>query len=367
MNTFGRQLRFSVVGESHGPGVGALLDGVPPGLPFDLAAIQARMRQRRPGAALRSLRKEPDEVAALAGVHRGHTTGAPVLLWIQNVDARSKDSSRIPRPGHADAVDEGWSRGHRDHRGGGHRSGRLTAPIVASATLIAPLLGDIRVGAHLDHVAGLAAPAVAEPPHAAALQESMDLALPTCGDGEAMAAAIEAARRKGDSLGGRIAWRADGVPALLGDPWADAFDARIAATLMAIPGVKAVGIGSGVEAAGATGTVHNDTYLMPRTGPVPPTATNRSGGVLGGRTTGMPVWGHVYVKPTSSIAVPQPSYDPDTGDPALSGARGRHDPCIPVRAVPVVRACVELVLADFLLLAAQQGHIAPWVAADSKR
>ncbi len=366
MNAFGRRLRCQILGESHGSGVGMLLDGVPPGLLVDEAAIATRMAQRRPGQnTLTTQRSEADEVQIRSGVFEGHTTGAPVLLWIDNTDTRSKDYSELrrkPRPGHSDLVADLWARGHHDHRGGGHYSGRLTAPIVAAAALIAPMLEDagIQVGAHLHTITGFDGhdggpvdgehwgPADVATGNAAVAKSQVHTAHSELED--AFAQAIDAARRDGDSLGAVVAWQVEGVPPAWGDPFFDSIESRVAHMLFSIPAIKGVSFGAGFRAAAMRGSQHND--------PIVPggTRTNWAGGILGGRSTGMPIWGHAAIKPTSSIFQEQDTIDLEAGEATTLTLKGRHDPCIGIRAVPVIRAAVELVMADFLLLARQEGH-----------
>lgn len=369
MNTFGRRLRLHILGESHGHGVGVVLDGVPPGVPVDDAAIAARMAQRRPGSGpLVSSRQESDEVHLSTGVHQGRTTGAPVTLWILNQDVRSQDYDavrRTPRPGHSDWIAGVWARGHHDPRGGGHYSGRLTAPLVAAAALVQPLLDaqGIRVGAHLHQVGPHRGP---EPGPDTGAQADLDAGtmqhavatspvLTAHADMEArFVKAIEDIRAERDSLGGSVAWRADGVPPAWGDPFFDSLESTLAHLLFSVPAVKAVGFGSGAAAAGMTGSQHNDPYTV-QAGQVVP-ATNHAGGILGGRSTGAPLWGEVTLKPTASIFRPQATVDLHRMEPDTLELKGRHDPCVAVRAVPVVRAAVELVLTDHLLQALQEGH-----------
>ncbi len=342
MNTTGQLLRLSVFGESHGPVIGGVLDGVPAGMPIHAEVIQRRMDERRPGTSKQvSARDEADAVEILSGVHEGRATGAPLAFLIRNQDVRSQDYDalrNIPRPGHADLSEHWWSHGHNDPRGGGHRSGRLTAPMVAAAALVAPLLE-----AH-----GIQA--------SAELVQAGDAA----NDAEAMAAAIETARANQDSIGGLVRFEATRVPSVLGDPMMDGMGSRLGQLLFAIPAVKGVSFGAGFEAVAMNGSDHNDGYRMD--GDRIRFETNHAGGVLGGRTTGQPLWGHVAFKPASSIAQSQHSVDLEAGTDVDVAVKGRHDPCIAVRGVPVVRACLELALADFLLLAAAQGHVdaLPW-------
>lgn len=359
MNSFGQNLRLHIAGESHGPGIGIMVDGMPPGLAVDLPAMQARLDARRPGTSkLVSARQEADQVQIKSGVYEDKTTGAPVLLWIDNQDTRSKDYSELrrkPRPGHSDWVNNVWSNGHYDHRGGGHSSGRLTACLVAAAALVEPMLAQqgIRVASHLASAGDVAGDFNG---NAEAMQTAVDdspVYTATGLDAE-MVAAIEAARNAKDSIGGQVQLQADGVPVAWGAPFFDSIESQLAHMLFAVPAVKGVEFGAGFAATQMTGSQHNDGYRL-QAGKVAP-ASNHAGGILGGRSTGAPITGRVAIKPTSSIFQPQPTVDLESGEEATLELKGRHDPCIAIRAVPVVRACVELVLADFLLQARMEGH-----------
>jgi len=364
MNTFGRRLRLSLFGESHGPGIGITLDGVPPGLPVDPDAIQRALDERRPGTGpLVSARREKDAPQILSGVHGGRATGAPLTVWIQNQDARPQDYERVrrlPRPGHADFTQHMWSRGHHDPRGGGHASGRLTAPLVAAAAIVRPLLEaqGIRTAAHLHQVGDLSGP-----PHvhnaatAAARAAGSPVRTAHAGLEKRFLEAILAARQERDSLGGLIEFVADGVPVAWGDPFFDSVESLLAHLLFSVPAVKGVDFGAGFAAAAMRSSEHNDPFAVEGGRVV--VGKNDAGGILGGRTTGASLRGRVAVKPTSSILRPQETVDLGTGEPARLDLTGRHDPCIAVRAVPVVRACLDLVLADLLLLARQEGHVPP--------
>lgn len=362
MNTFGRRLRAHILGESHGMGVGVVLDGVPPGLPVDPDRVAARMGERRPGTGpLVSSRDEADEVHLSSGIFQDRTTGAPVTLWILNQDTRSKDyaeTRRKPRPGHSDLVARQWSRGFYDHRGGGHYSGRMTAPLVAAAALLEPMLEThgIQAGAHLNQVHDRAGPRGEI--DVAAMRRAVPKSPVQTAHADLEAGffeAIEGARRGKDSVGGVVEWRVEGVPEVLGDPFFDPVESVLAHLFFAVPAVKAVSFGAGEASAAMLGSEHNDAYRMQDGRPVP--VTNHAGGVVGGRTTGAPLWGHVTIKPASSIFQEQDTVDLDAEEDATLTLKGRHDPCIAVRAVPVIRACAELALADLVLLARQEGHL----------
>ena len=359
MNTFGRLFRVSLFGESHGVGVGVLVDGVPPGLPVDEKGLAAALAARRPGSSLLvSQRKEPDEPRILSGVLDGRATGAPLCVWIENRDAQSKpyrDLARTPRPGHADWVNQAWSRGHADLRGGGHSSGRLTAGLVAAGVLAQAILGPagISCGAHVHQVGGDAGPSGKTT--VAAMARAAGKKVPTAHAAHAkrFEATIESARRAGDSVGGVVEFRAEGLPVGLGDPIVDSLESTLAHLLFAVPAVKGVSFGAGFSAASMHGSGHNDPFLWSK-GKVA-TRTNHAGGILGGRSTGQPLWGHAAIKPASSIFVAQDTVDLKAKRNAKLELTGRHDPCIALRAVPVAKACVAIALADALLVARSQG------------
>ncbi|MHB1261644.1 MAG: chorismate synthase [Thermoplasmatota archaeon] len=360
MNAFGRLFRLSLFGESHGDGVGVLLDGVPPGLRLSTAMLQGDLDARRPGGGpLVSQRKEPDTSRILSGVLDGKTTGAPVCVWIENHDVQSKpyaDLARTPRPGHADWVNHVWSGGHADLRGGGHSSGRLTAGLVVAGTVAQALLDAVGItgAAHLHQVGphrgpdGSCSVAQMRKAESSSVVKTAHTALETT-----FVAEIESARRAKDSVGGVVEFRAEGLPVGLGDPIVDSLESTLAHLLFAIPAVKGVSFGAGFAAASMRGSQHNDAYTMAG-GAITP-RTNHAGGILGGRTTGAPAWGHVAVKPASSIAQEQDTVDLATGKPAKITMTGRHDPCIAIRAVPVVSACLAIALADAVLLGRAQG------------
>ncbi len=359
MNSFGRLFRLSLFGESHGEGVGVLLDGVPPGLPLSTVMLQRDLDARRPGGPLVSQRKEPDTSRILSGVLGGKATGAPVCVWIENHDVQSKpyaDLARTPRPGHADWVNHVWSGGHADLRGGGHSSGRLTAGLVVAGTVAQAMLDAVGVtsAAHLHQVGPHRGPDGSRSVAQMRKAESSS-AVKTAHESleGAFTAEVEAARRAKDSVGGVVEFRAEGLPVGLGDPILDSLESTLAHLLFAVPAVKGVSFGAGFAAASMRGSEHNDAYVL-RGGRVAP-RTNHAGGLLGGRTTGAPIWGHVAVKPASSIAQEQDTVDLATGKPAKLTMTGRHDPCIAIRAVPVVRACLAIALADAVLLGRAQG------------
>ncbi len=338
-NSFGRFLRITTFGESHGPAIGVVVDGVPPRLALDLAALQAELHRRRPGqSALVSPRKEADRVQVLSGLQEGLTTGAPLCLLIPSQDQRPEAYAELAdtfRPGHADLSYE-RKYGIRDPRGGGRASGRETAARVAAGAVAKQLLAGrgVRLLGHVVELAGIRA-ARFEP-------DAIEQNPVRCADPEAaleMARAIEAARADGDSVGGVVEVRASGVPAGWGDPVFAKLDALLAGALMGIGAVKGVEVGDGFALARLRGSQANDGILPEGF------ASNHAGGVLGGISTGAELVVRAAVKPTPSIAAPQRSIDRE-GQPLTLSVAGRHDPCIAPRLVPVAEAMVALVLAD---------------------
>lgn len=350
-NTFGEYLRVTTFGESHGPGVGAVIDGMPAGVPIVLEEITAALRRRRPGQALTSPRQETDEPRILSGVFEGRSLGSPLTLWIENRDARPADYEALRdtyRPGHADLATElryGW----RDHRGGGRASARETAARVAAGAIALALLRTehpIEIVGWVERVGALMA--TIDP--ATVTAQAVDANPVRCPD-PALAAAMEAriaeARAQQDSLGGWVGAVARGVPSGWGDPVFGGMKALLGAACLSLPAAVAVEIGDGLAATARTGSEHNDA-LEPGSDGRPCPATNRAGGVQGGITTGAPVVVRVGFKPPSSIARAQRTVDRANQPHALRIA-GRHDPCVLPRAVPVVEAMLALVLADRML------------------
>jgi len=351
-STFGKLLTITTFGESHGPAVGVILDGCPPGIPVTAEVVQRDLDRRRPGqSAVTTQRKEPDKVEILSGVFEGVTTGATITLVVRSVGARSADYSNLKdlfRPGHADYTY--WVKyGVRDYRGSGRSSGRETVGRVAAGAVARLILGSIgaRVQAYTVQVGDI----VAE-------QRDLDFAEENpvrCPDREKaalMETAILAAREAGDSLGGVVEIRATDVPAGLGEPVMDKLDALLAWGLMSIGAVKGFEVGEGFASARLRGSEMNDR-MTPKG-----FATNYSGGILGGISTGEPIVTRIAVKPPSSIAIPQKTVDLKgmTRDFEITG---RHDPCLCPRVVPVAEAMTCLTLADALL---RQRAIEPWRA-----
>jgi chorismate synthase len=350
-SSFGALFRITTFGESHGPGLGVVIDGCPPRLPVDERAIQAALDRRRPGQSrLVTQRKEADRVEILSGVLDGRTLGTPIAMLIRNEDARSKDYAEVERayrPSHADYTYDA-KYGIRAIAGGGRASARETAARVAAGAVAEQLLAahGVEIVAWVDEVAGLAA-AVDEGAVTRGAVDVNDLRCPDVAAAPAMIERIERARKAGDSVGGVVRAVARGVPAGWGEPVFDKLDADLAKAMMSIPAVKGVEIGSGFAGTLLPGSAHNDPFYRRDDGVIG-TRTNRSGGIQGGISNGEPVTVRIAFKPTATILSPQDTVDPE-GNPAVLAPRGRHDPCVLPRAVPIVEAMFALVLVDHLL------------------
>ncbi|GJM55426.1 chorismate synthase [Granulimonas faecalis] len=363
-STIGTSVRCTVFGQSHSEAIGCVVEGLPAGFRPDMGRLARFMARRAPGRDPWSTpRREADAPRIVSGLNPdGETCGAPLCAIVANTNTRSSDYEelrRVPRPGHADwPVQVRWE-GFQDVAGGGHFSGRLTAPLCVAGGICLQMLEGrgVSVAAHLAEVAGVAdEPLVYRldaPGAEAALRAQMaalaDAAFPVLDAeaGEAMRAAVEEARAGLDSVGGVVECVATGLPAGVGSPMFDGVENLLARALFGIPAVKGVEFGSGFRAASMRGSEHNDPYVPGARGPQP--AKNDAGGILGGLTTGAPLRVAVAVKPTSSIGRPQRSVDVATGEAAELRVRGRHDPCIAPRAVPVVEAVCALVLMDALV------------------
>ncbi len=355
-SAIGRKLRVSVFGESHGKGIGAVIDGFPSGVRIDLDELSAFMDRRRPGKDRTSTpRKESDRPEILSGILDGKTCGTPVAAVIANSDQHSgdyKNVARLARPGHADYTGYVRYKGYNDIRGGGHFSGRLTAPLVFAGGLCLQYLAQegIHIGAHLASVAGVRDDAydpcrLTEEELLAAGRRAFPVNRESA-EAE-MRDVIEQARLEGDSVGGVIETAVLGLPAGVGSPMFDTIEGRLAYGYYGIPAVKGVEFGAGFRAAAMRGSENNDEFYI-EDGRVR-TRTNHHGGVLGGISSGMPVLARLAFKPTPSISIPQKTIDYTDNTEATMQVRGRHDPCVAVRAVPVVEAVTAIVVMDLLL------------------
>ncbi len=347
VNTFGRMLRFTTWGESHGPSLGAVVDGCPPGLALSEADLQPFLDARRPGQSkYTTQRQEPDQVEILSGVFEGKTTGTPISLKIDNVDQRSKDYSEVAkayRPGHADyAYDAKY--GFRDYRGGGRSSARETAARVAAGGVARLVVPEVSIAAYLTEIGGdcidRAAFDLAEVARNPFFCPDVSAAL-------RWEKLVDDARLAGSSVGAVVECVATGVPAGWGAPLYAKLDADLAAAMMSINAVKGVEIGDGFAAARLTGEQNADR--MRPGGASPQFLDNHAGGIAGGIATGQPVVVRVAFKPTSSILTPVETITRDGAATDIQ-TKGRHDPCVGIRGAPVVAAMMALVLADHKLL-----------------
>ena len=352
-STYGEHLKLSIFGQSHAPAVGMTLDGIPAGLPVDLEALQAFLNRRAPGQNDYSTpRKEEDRPEFLSGVLNGFTCGAPLAAIIRNTNTRSGDYANLkdcPRPGHADYTAQMKYGGFQDAAGGGHFSGRLTAPLCIAGGLCKQWLAErgIRVAARIASIAG-----VTDDFEVNTLNPQLDLIgtdFPVFSPdaGARMREKIAEARSECDSVGGIIECYITGVPAGLGEPMFGGVESRIAQIVYGVPAVKAVEFGIGREAADLRGSQCNDAFTV-ENGQIR-TVTNNAGGILGGITNGMPLIFRAAIKPTPSIARPQQSVSLRNAQEQELVVKGRHDPCIVPRAVPVIEAAAAIALFDLIL------------------
>ena len=357
-STYGEKLKLSIFGQSHGAAIGMTLDGIPAGLPVDLDKLQAFLNRRAPGNRDYSTpRKESDQPEILAGIVDGYTCGAPIAAMIRNTNTRSGDYGNLkdcPRPGHADYTAHIKYEGFQDVAGGGHFSGRLTAPLCIAGGLCKQWLEQmgIRIAAHIVAIGGV----VDEPvyldwanPDLDAIHK--DFPVMNTESGEKMRAAIENAKADGDSVGGLIECIATGVPAGLGEPMFGGMESKIAQIVYGIPAIKGLNFGTGFAGSYMRGSENNDSFII-RDGQVR-MERNFAGGILGGITNGMPLVFEVAVKPTPSISVPQKSVSLSKMEEMELVVKGRHDPCIVPRAVPVVEAAAAIAIYDAILLNAK--------------
>ena len=352
---FGKILKVSVFGQSHGKAIGVNIDGLPAGEHIDVEQLQSFLERRRPGKSpLSTARQESDRPVFLSGLEDGVTCGFPLCAIIENKDQHSSDYQQLkdqPRPAHADYTAAVKWGGYADMRGGGHFSGRLTAPLCIAGGIAKQIMErrGIYVGAHLSAVAGIEDERFPLYPTRELFEEVAAKPFPVLNDkaGEVMQRAILDARQAGDSVGGIVECALIGVPAGLGDPMFDGIENRMAAALFGIPAVKGVEFGAGFESCALRGSQNNDPFVVEK-GAVR-TTQNHAGGILGGITNGMPVTVRVGIKPTPSIGCPQQTVSLSEGTNTRLVIEGRHDPCIAHRAVPVVEAVAAIVMLDLLL------------------
>lgn len=351
-STYGEHLKLSIFGQSHGAAIGACLDGIPAGLPVDMDALTAFLGRRAPGQnAYSTPRKEADAPEILAGITDGSTCGAPIAAIIRNTNTRSGDYDNLkdcPRPGHADYTAQMKYGGFQDTAGGGHFSGRLTAPICIAGGLCKQWLErrGIYIAAHIAAIAGiLDRPFDPTAPELRAVHADFPVLDET--RGLRMREKIEEARSIGDSVGGIIECAVTGLPAGLGEPMFGGMEGKLAQILYGIPAVKGVEFGAGFGVADRLGSENNDPFRVVDGKVV--TTTNHCGGILGGITDGMPLLFRAAFKPTPSISKPQQSVSLSAMENRELIVKGRHDPCIVPRAVPVVEAAAAIALMDILL------------------
>ncbi|MDB4960872.1 MAG: chorismate synthase [Myxococcales bacterium] len=350
-SSFGALFRITTFGESHGPGLGVVIDGCPPRLALDVAQVQAELDRRRPGQSrLVTQRKESDQVEILSGLSEGRTLGTPIAMMIRNQDARSKDYEEIShayRPSHADYTYDA-KYGIRAIAGGGRASARETAGRVAAGAVAQQVLATfgVEIVAWVDEVWGIKA-TVDDTTVTRAGVDINDLRCPDPVAAATMIERIEKARKDGDSVGGVIRCVARGVPAGWGEPVFDKLEADLAKAMLSIPAVKGVENGSGFAGTLMTGSEHNDLFERRPDGRIG-TRTNHSGGIQGGISNGEPITLRIAFKPTATIMRPQATVDA-SGAPAVLAPKGRHDPCVLPRAVPIVEAMTALVLVDHCL------------------
>lgn len=356
-SVFGRKLKISLFGESHGNGIGVVIDGFPAGVCVDMQRITKEMNRRRPGGKLSTPRKEADEVEILSGVLDGHTTGAPIGAIIRNTNQHSTDYARhydIPRPSHSDYPASVKYSGNHDIRGGGHFSARITAPLVFAGALCQAYLLEkgIHVAAHLFSVGNFLDDSFSAITYEnyEALKEK-DFPVLNDAAGEAMKAAISDAKEQGDSVGGIIECGIYGLSAGIGEPFFDSLESTLSHMIFSVPAVKGIEFGDGFAMATRFGSENNDCYAL-KDGKIV-TKTNHAGGIAGGISTGMPVLFRAVLKPTASIYLPQKTLNVKTGEETELQIHGRHDPCVAVRGVPVVEAATAIAITDALLFAGE--------------
>jgi len=325
MNTFGTLFRLSIFGESHGTGIGIVLDGVPPGIPLTARDFIHDLNRRKPGTAGTTSRSEPDRPQLLSGTYQALTTGAPLALFFVNTNTRPSDYAGLhatPRPGHADYT--AWVKyaGFADPRGGGHFSGRLTLALVAAGVVAKKIISPATVKANLIEAGGL---------------QDIDRA-------------IEQIKGTGDSIGGIVECKLEGLPAGLGEPFFESAESTVSRLAFSIPAIKGIEFGSGFAAARMKGSEHNDAIISPDG----TTSTNHAGGINGGITNGNAVIFRVAVKPTSSIGLPQQTINLESGNMQELTITGRHDACIALRIPVVLEAAAAIAFADLLLIRRSQ-------------
>lgn len=354
---YGEKLKISVFGESHGAGIGVVIDGILPGVEIDLEEVQFQMSRRSPGGVEGSTKRdEADKFEILSGMLENRTTGAPLCAFIRNTNTRSGDYGNIallPRPSHADYTGFVRYNGFNDIRGGGHFSGRLTAPIVFAGSVCRQILEKkgIMIGAHIYSVGSVKDTPFTDCEIPSELLKSLTRERFCTIDKEAaekMKVEIEKARLQADSIGGIVECAVTGLPAGIGSPMFETVEGRLASMMFSVPAVKGIEFGKGFEISEMLGSQANDPFYYDENGEVK-TKTNNNGGILGGITTGMPLIFRTAIKPTSSIGKEQDTINLSEKKNDKLIIKGRHDSCIAVRAVPVIEAAAAVAVTDILL------------------
>ena len=352
-NTFGNSISLTLFGESHGEIIGAVLDGLAPGILVNEEEIASFLALRRPSGSISTSRIEADKFKIVSGVFKGYTTGTPLTILIPNENTKSGDYERtanLARPGHADFTANEKYHGYEDYRGGGHFSGRITAPIVAAGAILISALRSkgIRIGSHILSLADVCDRPFdeANAENDIALTESSAFSVLDESSRSKMIEAINDAKSKGDSVGGVLETLITGLPSGVGEPWFDSLEGMLSHAIFSIPAVKGIEFGAGFSLAKMLGSEANDQFRI--TNEKIETVTNNNGGINGGISNGMPIRFKTAIKPTPSISIPQNTVDLLNGENSIIEIVGRHDPAIIHRARIVVDAITALVLADML-------------------
>ncbi len=350
-NTFGNHISVTLFGESHGPAIGAVLDGMAPGLAVDESFIAEILSRRRPVGAISTARQEKDEFSIVSGVFNGKTTGTPICILIPNADTRSGDYSQMrsaPRPSHADFTAQCKYHGFQDYRGGGHFSGRLTAALCAAGAICLSALNKkgIHIATHIQQISSVCDREFEDLEADMQKLNRLDFAVLDESKKEQMLTAITNAKADGDSVGGILETAVTGLPAGVGEPWFDSIESLLSHALFSIPAIKGVEFGAGFSIASMRGSEANDAFYA-ENGQIK-TKTNHAGGINGGITNGMPLTFRCAVRPTPTIGKPQETVDLQTGENTTLAAKGRHDPCIVHRARIVVDCMTAITLCDIL-------------------
>ncbi len=350
-NTFGNSISLTLFGESHGEAIGAVLDGLAPGIGVDMDLIRSQLDKRRPAGKISTARREADEFRIVSGVFEGKTTGTPLTIIIPNTAMHSKDYSAtrsLARPGHADYTAYAKYHGFEDYRGGGHFSGRVTAALVAAGAILTSALEKkgVVIGSHILSCAGISDAGFDDIAQDIGRLNEMDFAVLNEEKGALMRAAIEAAAADGDSVGGVLETAILGMPAGVGEPWFDTVEGVLSHALFSVPAIKGVQFGDAFDMVNGRGSEFNDSYYISEK--EIKTTTNHNGGINGGITNGMPVVFRCAVKPTPSIFKAQATVDFMKGEDAVLELKGRHDPAIIHRARVVVDSVTALAVADLL-------------------